>query len=208
MEIDELVKIIKEKITEQVKIKKIPIESSGRHVHLSKKEAEILFGVGYEFTILKELSQLGQYAYKERVRLIGPKGILENVIILGPFREETQIELSLTDSRILGTVPVLRNSGSIENTPGVIINNGEKIVRIDRGVIVAKNHIHMNEEDANRLNVKDKDIVKIRINSERPGIFENVLIRVNKDFILNMHIDYDEANAFFITKDSYGEIYE
>ena len=202
------IKLIEEsKIEENNKIK-IPIEASGRHIHLSQKEADILFGTGYVFTVSKELSQLGQYAYKERVRLIGSKGIIENVVILGPMRKETQVELSLTDSRILGVNAVLRNSGLIDGTPGILMSNGKNFVYIDKGVIIARNHIHMNEKDANRLNVKDNDLIKVKIVSERSGIFENVLVRVDNKFILNMHIDYDEANAFYISKDSYGEIYE
>lgn len=211
-ELDNLVELIKEKIMANLDgkkdIKKIPIEGSGRHVHLSKEDMEKLFGENYKFTVLKELSQPGQVAYKERVRLIGPKGVIEGVVILGPAREKTQVELSLTDGRLLGVKGVLRESGKIENTPGIILSNGKNFLEIKEGVIVAKNHIHMNEEEAKELNVKDKDLVKIKVHSERPVIFEDVLIRVNKNFKLSMHIDYDEGNSCMLDKDSYGVIYE
>lgn len=208
MEIDELVKIIKQRLSEQNNVIKIPIEASGRHIHLSKKEADILFGKDYNFTITKKLSQIGEYACKERIRLIGPKGMLENVVIIGPLREKTQVEISLTDSKILGVEGILKNSGSIENTPGILLSNGEKIIRVDQGVIIAKNHLHMNKKEANILNVKDKDVIKVKIYSKRPLIFEDVTVRVQENFCLSMHIDYDEANAAFLSKDSYGVIYE
>ncbi|MCJ8343412.1 MAG: phosphate propanoyltransferase [Cetobacterium sp.] len=203
MELDKLIEVVKEKME-----KKIPVEGSGRHIHLSHEDGKKLFGENYEFTILKELSQPGQVAYKERVRLIGPKGVIEGVVILGPSREKTQVELSLTDTRILGVKGVLRESGHIENTPGIVIGNGDKVIEIKEGVIVAKNHIHMNEEEAKNLNVEDKDLVKIKIYSERPVIFEDVLIRVNKNFKLAMHIDYDEGNSCMLNKESFGVIYE
>lgn len=210
MEIDEIVKIIKKQILEECsKKQKIRVEASGRHIHLSKEDAEKLFGVGYEFQVLKELSQPGQYAYKERVRLIGPKGIIDGVVILGPCRNKTQVELSVTDTRALGIEPVLRESGDIDKTPGIYISNLDKMIKIDSGVIVAKNHIHMTEKDAEKLNLKDRQLVKVKIlNTLRPVIFEDVIVRVNNNFDLSVHLDYDEANACLLNKDSYGEIYE
>lgn len=209
MEIDEIVKIIKKQILEECGQKqKIRVEASGRHIHLSKDDAEKLFGVGYKFQVLKELSQPGQYACKERVRLIGPKGIIEGVVILGPFRNKTQVELSLTDTRVLGVEAVLRESGDTDKTPGIYISNLDKMIKIDSGVIVAKNHIHMTEKDAEKLNLKDRQLVKVKIfNTLRPVIFEDVIVRVNNSFDLSVHLDYDEANACFLNKDSYGEIY-
>lgn len=186
---------------------KIPIEASGRHIHLSQKDSEILFGKDYNFTIIKELSQPGQFACKERVRLVGPKGIIEGVVVLGPVRNKTQVELSLTDARILGVKGMLRISGDILNTPGLIITNGENMLKIEEGVIVAKNHIHMTPVDAEKFNVKDGELVKVKVYSERPLIFEDVVIRVTEKSKLAMHIDYDEANACMLSKESYGEIY-
>lgn len=206
MEIDKIVELVKKKL-ELYSEKKIPVEASGRHIHLSVEDAEILFGKDYQFNILKELSQPNQYACKERVRLIGPKGIIEDTIILGPCRGKSQVEISMTDARTLGVKGVIRESGDILNTPGVIITNGDKFVVLKEGVIVAKNHIHMTNEDALMLNVRDKDLIKIKIYSQRPLIFEDVLVRVNDNFKLSMHIDYDEANACGLEKDSYGVIY-
>ncbi|WP_297596765.1 phosphate propanoyltransferase [uncultured Cetobacterium sp.] len=210
MEIDEIVKIIKKQLLEECgKKERFPVEASGRHIHLSREDAEKIFGVGYEFQILKDLSQPGQYACKERVRVIGPKGIIEGVIVLGPFRDKTQIELSLTDTRILGVEAVLRESGDTQGTPGVYISNLDKMIKIDSGVIVAKNHIHMTEKDAEKLQLKDRQLVKVKINNTlRPIIFEDVIVRINNKFSLSMHLDYDEANACFLNRDSYGEIYE
>ncbi|MGL5056404.1 MAG: phosphate propanoyltransferase [Fusobacteriaceae bacterium] len=215
MEIDEIVKLVKDTLEKELKqkdnanLKRIPIESSGRHIHLSEHDAEVLFGKEYQFNRTKDLSQLGQYACKERIRLIGPKGIIEDVIVLGPFRESTQVEISLTDARNLGVPPVLKESGNTKETPGILITNGKKYLNLKEGVIIAKNHIHMTKQDSIRLKLKDKDRVKVKIcNSLRPLILEDVVIRINDNFSLNMHIDYDEANACFLTKDSYGEIYE
>nr|WP_297407225.1 phosphate propanoyltransferase [uncultured Cetobacterium sp.] len=207
IELDKMVEIVKAKLLEINNEQKIPVEASGRHIHISKEDAEILFGKGCNLTKLKDLSQPGQYACEERVKLIGPKGIIEGVIVLGPFRNETQIELSITDARILGVKPILRESGNIENTPGIIVVYKDRCISLKKGVIIAKNHIHMDTLDSIKLNAKDKDLVDVQIkNSQRPIIFKDVLVRVNDNFKLNMHIDYDEANSCMLGKDSYGEI--
>nr|WP_307775490.1 phosphate propanoyltransferase [uncultured Cetobacterium sp.] len=211
MEVDKIVEIVKAKILEldqdKNETKKIPIEASGRHVHISESDAEKLFGKGYTLKKLKDLSQPGQYACEERVRVVGPKGVIDGVIILGPYRGKTQVELSITDARILGVKPTLRESGDIDGTPGILIMSGEKFIRIEEGVIVAKNHIHMTFADSKKFNVRDKELVKVQIkNTRRPLIFQDVLVRVNDNFKLNMHIDYDEANCCMLSKDSYGEI--
>lgn len=207
MEIDKIVELVKKQLENYDKTK-IPIEASGRHVHLSEKDAEVLFGREYKFTPVKELSQPGQFACKERVRLVGPKGMIEGVVILGPIREKTQVELSLTDTRILGVKGVVRISGDTKGTPGILITNQEKILNLYEGVIVAKNHIHMTPQDAVMMNVVDKQLVKVKVFSKRPLIFEDVLIRVTEKSKFSMHIDYDEANACLLEKDSYGVIYE
>lgn len=205
MGIDEIVKLVKDQL-EHYNGKKIPIEASGRHIHLSHEDIEHLFGKGYELKKKKELSQPGQFACEERVRIIGPKDVIENVIVLGPARSATQVEISLTDCRKLGVKPSIRNSGNIRETAGLIVTNKDKQITLEKGVIIAKNHIHMNLEEATKLNVKDSDKVKVKIHSERPLIFEEVLIRVDDSFKLSMHIDYDEANACNLNKNSYGEI--
>lgn len=207
MEIDRIVELVKKQL-ENYEKKRIPIEASGRHIHLSEKDAEFLFGKDYKFTAVKELSQPGQFACKERVRLIGPKGMIEGVVILGPVREKTQVEISMTDAKILGIKGMVRLSGDTNETPGILVTNQEKILNLIEGVIVAKNHIHMTPEDAERMNVKDKQLVKVKVFSKRPLIFEDVVIRVTNKSKFSMHIDYDEANACLLEKDSYGVIYE
>ena len=198
---EELEKILKEDNNNE-----FMVEASGRHVHLSKEHLEQLFGKGYELTIAKELSQPGQYAAKERIRVIGPKGEFSNVVILGPCRDFSQVELSLTDCKDIGIKGVLRESGKIEGTPGILIGVDENYIRLDKGAIVAKRHIHMTPEDAEKLNVKDNELVKVKVSGERPVIFDDVLIRVKSSFRLSMHIDYDEANACGYTSGVKGSI--
>lgn len=135
------------------------VEASGRHVHLSRKELDALFGTGYELTKAKDLSQPGQYASKERLTVVGPKGAFHNVVILGPVRKESQVEVSLTDCLQLGVKAPIRESGDIEGTPGIVLVNGDKSVSLDKGLIVAKRHVHMTPEDAEKIGVKNHDIV-------------------------------------------------
>jgi len=171
----------------------IPVELSARHVHLKQADIDKLFNG--QLTRSKDLSQPGQFLSRERVRLIGPRGVIDNVAVLGPARKESQVEISLTDARILGIQAPVRHSGDIENTPGIVLSSHRGIVGIDNGVIVAGRHIHMPEKDAERFHVKDGDLVKVRMNSSRPVVLENVLVRVRNDFNLSMHIDFDEGNA-------------
>ena len=182
------------------------VEASGRHVHLSSKELDALFGTGYELTKAKDLSQPGQYASKERLTVVGPKGAYHNVVILGPVRKESQVEVSLTDCLQLGVKAPIRESGDIEGTPGIVLVNGDKSVSLDKGLIVAKRHVHMTPEDAEKLGVKNHDIVKVKVEGARPLIFDDVVIRVSPKFATYMHIDYDEANACGFSKGIRGRI--
>lgn len=185
----------------------IPIEISARHVHLSKKDFEYLFGEGKELTYVKELSQPGQYLCEERVDVVGPKGTFERVAVLGPFRPDSQVEVSITDSRKLGIRHQIRQSGDIKDTPGCILRAGDKELELEKGVIVAKRHIHMTPRDAIRLKVKDNDTVCILTTSyERSVIYADVVVRVNKAFKLAMHVDTDEGNAFDSASDPTGVI--
>ena len=209
MDRNELERIIREKLQEILGAEKddtFMVEASGRHVHLTKEHVEALFGKGYELTPVKDLSQPGQFAAKERVRVIGPKGEFSNVAILGPCRNFSQVELSLTDCREIGVKGVIRESGKIEGTSGILLGVGDKYVQLDRGVIVAKRHIHMTSEDAKRFSVKDGETVKVKIHSNRPLIFDDVLIRVKDNFRLSMHIDFDEANSCGYTSGVVGSI--
>ena len=182
------------------------VEASGRHVHLSRKELDALFGTGYELTKAKDLSQPGQYASKERLTVVGPKGAFHNVVILGPVRKESQVEVSLTDCLQLGVKAPIRESGDIEGTPGIVLVNGDKSVSLDKGLIVAKRHVHMTPEDAEKLGVKNHDIVKVKVEGARPLIFDDVVIRVSPKFATYMHIDHDEANACGFSKGIRGRI--
>lgn len=176
---------------------KIPIETSARHIHVSKKDFEILFGSNASPTFVKELSQPGQYACKERLTIVGPKGRFEKVVILGPYRNETQVEISVTDARRLGIKSVIRQSGDLKGTPGCILIGPKGKIELTKGVIVAKRHIHMTPVDAIRAHVKDNDIVFVITTSyERSLIFSDVVVRVSPSYSLAMHVDTDEANAF------------
>ena len=193
--------IIKEVVAEYAKknliptgkLNTIPMELSARHVHLSQKDIDALFNG--TLTYKQELSQPGQFLCNERVRVIGPKGIIENVAVLGPPREQSQVEISITDARQIGTNAPVRQSGDLVNTPGVILASENGIVGLEEGLIIAGRHIHMTPEDAKRFNVKDKEKVCVHMNSIRPAVFEDVLIRTNDNFKLAMHIDFDEANG-------------
>ena len=171
----------------------IEMEASGRHVHVTKQQAEQLFGHG--LTPDRPLSQPGQWVAKERVTVVGPKGQFHNVAVLGPERKEGQVEISLTDGRILGIQPPIRASGSVENSPGAILIGPCGEVTLQQGVIAAQRHIHITPEDAQTFGVRDKQIVKLQTYTDRPLIFEDVLVRVSKDFATRVHLDYDEANA-------------
>ncbi|HEM5997324.1 ethanolamine utilization phosphate acetyltransferase EutD [Streptococcus suis] len=182
------------------------IEASGRHIHLSQEDLEKLFGKDYTLTKAKDLSQPGQYACKERLTILGPKGAFQNVVILGPVRGASQVEVSLTDCLKLGVNAPIRESGQIENTPGIILVNGSKVVSLENGLIVAKRHIHMTPEDAAKANVVNQEIVQVQVGGERGLIFDDVVIRVHPKFATYMHIDYDEANACGFKKGMRGRI--
>ncbi len=174
---------------------KLPIALSNKHIHLSKSDLENLFGQGYELTVLKDLSQPGQYACEEKVDLVGPKGTIKGVRVLGPVRPDTQVEVSLADCFTLGVKAPIKESGDIEGTPGVKLVGPKGEVELAQGVIVASRHIHMSLEDANNFGVKDKDIVKVKTFGQRALVFENVLVRAREDFALEMHVDVEEGNA-------------
>ena len=184
----------------------VPVGISNRHIHLSQEHLEVLFGPGYELTVKKDLSQTGQYAAEETLIIEGPKSSMKNVRILGPVRKETQVEISRTDAFGLGVKPPVRDSGFLEDSPGLKLIGPKGEVELDKGVIIAQRHIHMNEADAEAFGVKDKDIVSVRVGGERGLIFDNVLVRVRGDFVLEMHIDTDEANAAMLNNGQMVEV--
>ncbi|MDI9413888.1 MAG: phosphate propanoyltransferase [Bacillota bacterium] len=185
----------------------VPVGISNRHIHLSNQDLETLFGKGYELTVRNDLSQTGQFAAEETISIEGPKSSMQNIRILGPTRAETQLEISRTDSFALGVRPPVRDSGSLEGSPGIKLIGPEGEVVLDKGVIIAQRHIHMTEEDAEKFGVEDKDLVSVRVGGERGVIFENVLVRVRNDFVLEMHIDTDEANAAILGNGQEVEVF-
>ncbi|NLK63741.1 MAG: phosphate propanoyltransferase [Tissierellia bacterium] len=169
---------------------------SNKHVHLSKEHIDILFGEGHELTPIKDLSQPGQFACDEKVDLVGPKRTIKGVRILGPARKETQVEISLSDGFTLGIAEVpVRDSGKIEGTPGLKLVGPKGEVELEKGVIAAARHIHMHTSDAEKYGLKDKDIVQVKVNGQRGLTFDNVLVRVNDEYALDMHVDIEEGNA-------------
>jgi acetate kinase len=186
--------------------KPLPVEVSAHHVHLSAEHVEALFGKGHTLTCHGDLSQPGQFACKEQVTLVGPKGKIERVRVLGPVRKETQIEISKTEQFKLGIDPPIRESGDLKDTPGVTLEGPAGHVTLERGVICAMRHIHMSPLDALNYGVRDKYLVRVRVDGDRELIFGDVLVRVHPSFRLAMHIDTDEANAAHITAGAMGVI--
>lgn len=184
--------------------RKITIEGSGRHVHLSEQDLETLYGKGYKLTPKKWLSQPGQFASEERVKVEGPKGSFGAVSILGPVRPATQVEISFTDARTLGVTAPVRESGDVKGSAPMRITGPKGQIDISEGVIIAKRHIHFTPEDAQKYGVKDKQIVKVKVGGERALIFDEVVVRVSPKYATFMHIDFDEMNAIAGAKE--GEV--
>ncbi len=182
----------------------VPLEASGRHVHLTEEQCQILFGC--PLVPQRPLSQPGQYLSKQRVTVIGPKGRFENVAVLGPARKEAQVEISMTDSRVLGLEAPVRLSGHVKNTPGIILDGPNGRLGISQGVIVAQRHLHLTPQDGARFGVRDKQVVKLQTYTDRPLLFQDVIVRINADFATAAHLDYDEANACGMKSGDLGRI--
>ena len=186
---------------------KVLVETSARHIHVTREHLDILFGEGYELTIKKMLSQPGQYACAERVDVVGPKKTLANVSILGPVRPETQVELSLTDARSIGVAAPVRESGQIAGSGACKLVGPKGGVELKEGVIVAKRHIHMTKADAAEFGLEDKQVVSVKVESDgRNLIFGDVVVRVSDSYALAMHIDTDESNAAGMAPGTMGEV--
>ena len=173
----------------------VELEASGRHVHLSRADADILFGPGVPLVPARELSQPGQFTCTERVGVVGPKGRFSGLVIIGPERSMSQIELSATDAVILGVDPPVRLSGALEGTPGITLVGPAGTVEVSSGVMIAKRHIHMHPSFGERYGIADRQVVSVRVWGERGVTFSNVVVRCQPDFATYMHIDRDEANA-------------
>ena len=188
-------------------MKQFIVETSARHVHVSQADLETLFGAGYQLTPKKDLSQPGQYACAERVDVVGPKKTLTGVSILGPVRKETQVDISLTDARSIGVNAPIRESGDTAGSGACKLVGPCGEVELAQGVIAAKRHIHMTPADAAEMDVKDKDVVCVKVVTDgRSTIFGDTVVRVNENFALAMHIDTDESNAAACGRNQMGEI--
>ena len=176
----------------------IEIEGSGKHCHVTRETLDILFGTGFELEVKKWLTQPGQFATPQKVTVRGPRGSTE-LTIIGPCRKVDQIELSMTDARALGYDQPIRESGDVAGGPGCLLIGPQGEVETGEGVIIAKRHIHFTPEDGEKYGIKDKQILKVKVEGERALIFDEVIARVNPEYATYMHIDYDEVNAAAIT---------
>ena len=182
----------------------VELEASGRHVHVTREQAMTLFG--HQLTPKRPLSQPGQFLSEERVTVVGPKGEFREVAVLGPERKQAQVEISLTDARTLGITPPVRLSGDIQGSPGAVLIGSRGRVTLETGVICAQRHIHLTPEAAAQFGVAHGQQVKLKTLTERSVIFEQVAVRVSKDFASYAHLDYDEANACGFQKGDLGRI--
>ena len=182
----------------------VELEASGRHVHVTAQQALELFG--HSLTPKRPLSQPGQFLAEQRVTVVGPKGEFRDVAVLGPERKQAQVEISLTDGRTLGIQPPIRLSGDIQGSPGAVLVGSRGRVTLEQGVIAAQRHIHLTPETATRFGVTDRQRVKLQALTERPVIFQDVIVRVSPDFAPYAHLDYDEANACGFQKGDLGRI--
>ena len=182
----------------------VPMEASGRHVHVTKEQALALFG--HPLTPERPLSQPGQYLAKERLAVIGPKGEFRNVAVLGPERRDAQVEVSLTDCKVLGIAAPIRQSGDVSGTPGAVLEGPKGRVELKQGVIAAQRHIHLTPADGEKFGVKDGQVVRLQTLTERPVVFGDVVVRIRPDFAPAVHLDYDEANACGFRKGDLGRI--
>lgn len=185
---------------------KIPIEISARHIHISKNDLEFLFGSGFNLTKEKNLSQEGEFVSKEEVNLVKGDRRIENVKILGPLREKTQVEISKTDAYFFRMEVPLRISGNLENSAGIILEGPKGKMELKEGVIIAKRHLHCNLKEAEELKIKNGDLISVETKGERSLIFNNVVVRVQKNASLALHIDTDEGNAAGIEGKGFGKL--
>ena len=197
----QLIEIVTQAVIKELSTRdddKVPVGISVRHIHLTRSNIDWLFGRNYQLTPKKALSQPGQFACEECLDVIGPKGVLTKVRVLGPERNATQVELSQTDCRTIGINAPVRDSGDLEGTPGIKLRGPLGEIEIPKGVIIADRHIHMSPADAERFGLKDGDRVKVKIDGVKPGVMEHVLIRSGENHRLDMHIDTDDGNAFML----------
>lgn len=187
--------VVEELSKQQEPDRTVKIGVSNRHIHLDRVAMDALFGPGSELHPKKELGQPGQYASEETVTLKGPRGELKRVRVLGPLRAQTQVEISKTDCFTVGVQAPVRESGQLEGTPGIEVIGPKGSIKLDEGVIIALRHIHMHTDDAARMGLENGQIVRVKVDGDRGGILDNVVVRVSPKYALEMHIDVDEANG-------------
>lgn len=203
----DIMKVLDQKIKEKLNFideYKIPIGVSNRHIHLSEEDLKTLYGEDHELHIKKMLKQTGQFASEETLTIRGPKGEFRNVRVLGPIRKETQVEVSLTDAFRLGITVPLRESGDLKDTPGLILEGPKGVVEIPKGCIVALRHVHMSLDDAMKFEVKNGDMIDVVVFGDRSAVLNKVIVRVHESFVLEMHLDTDEANAVSTKNDDFA----
>lgn len=185
--------------------KKVIVGVSGRHVHLSQEHVDILFGNDYELTKFRDLKQIGEYAAHEKVNIITENDKILNVRVLGPVRSETQVEISKADARRLKVNPPVRNSGDLKGSVGLVLEGPNGYVKLDQGCIIATRHIHLSPKDAEYYEINNNQIVRVLVNGEKGGILDNVYCKVKDTYVLELHIDVDDANAFLVNNEDYVE---
>lgn len=195
---EQLAALVAQAVQAQLRLRsrQVPVGVSMRHIHLSRREVDALFGRTYQLTPLRPLSQPGQFACQECLDVIGPKGVLHKVRILGPERPAAQVELAQTDCRAIGVQAPVRPSGNVEGTPGVLLQGPRGVLQLSRGVIIADRHLHMSTAQAAAFGLSDGDTVRVRIDGGKPGILDGVLVRAGDKYELDLHLDTDDANAF------------
>lgn len=195
---EQLVSLVTQAVQAQLRLqdRQVPVGISMRHIHLSRREVDALFGRTYQLTPLRPLSQPGQFACQECLDVIGPKGVLHKVRVLGPERSAAQVELAQTDCRAIGINAPVRSSGSTDGTPGVLLQGPKGVLSLPQGVIIADRHLHMNPAQAAAFGLADGDIVRVRVDGGKPGILDGVLARAGERYELDLHLDTDDANAF------------
>lgn len=195
---EQLAALVAQAVQAQLRLRsrQVPVGVSMRHIHLSRREVDALFGRTYQLTPLRPLSQPGQFACQECLDVIGPKGVLHKVRILGPERPAAQVELAQTDCRAIGVQAPVRASGNVEGTPGVLLQGPRGVLQLSQGVIIADRHLHMSTAQAAAFGLSDGDTVRVRIDGGKPGILDGVLVRAGDKYELDLHLDTDDANAF------------
>lgn len=195
---EQLISLVTRAVQAQLRLqsRQVPVGVSMRHIHLSRREVDALFGRTYQLTPLRPLSQPGQFACQECLDVIGPKGVLHKVRILGPERSAAQVELAQTDCRAIGVQAPVRPSGNVEGTPGVLLQGPRGVLSLPQGVIIADRHLHMSTAQAAAFGLADGDTVRVQIGGGKPGILDGVLVRAGDKYELDLHLDTDDANAF------------